>query len=144
MDYPDSGRFDRAWGGIASLGLALPIIWTGMQSRGGDLSSIVRWLATGPARLAGLDGLSNPGSSRKGRIMPGFDADFAVFDPTEYWTVSEVDLHFRHKLSPYLRAELQGKVLETWLRGERIFQRSDGRSLFANASTGRELRRNQQ
>ena len=31
------------------------------------------------------------------------------------------DLHFRHKLSPYLGAKLRGRVLETWLRGEQIF-----------------------
>ncbi|MFC5863053.1 allantoinase AllB [Acidicapsa dinghuensis] len=136
----ESGRFDRAWGGVASLGLALPVVWTGLQDFGGDLSSITKWLSGGPARLAGLDRSS--GASRKGRIAPGFDADFAVFDPDERWSVGEADLHFRHKLSPYVGANLRGKVLETWLRGERIFQQSNGTALFASVSTGQELRRN--
>ena len=51
----------------------------------------------------------------------GADADFVVFDPDTAWTVTEEDLHFRHKLSPYLGAKLRGRVQETWLRGERIF-----------------------
>jgi allantoinase len=139
---PDSGRFDRAWGGIASLGLALPIVWTGMQSRGGDLISVAKWLSSGPAHLAGLSAESNLFSQRKGRIAPGFDADFAVFDPGERWTVSEADLHFRHKLSPYIGAKLQGRVLETWLRSEKIFERGERGDSFASGSAGRELRRN--
>lgn len=141
---PDAGRFDLAWGGIASLGLALPIVWTGLQSRGADLLSIATWLSAGPAALAGLDGLPVSGAARKGRIAPGFDADFAVFDPDVQWTVSEADLHFRHKLSPYLGAKLKGRVQETWLRGERIFERSEVGDLFAAASTGRELRLDKQ
>lgn len=140
----ESGRFDRAWGGIASLGLALPIVWSGLQSRGGDLTSIAKWLSAGPARLAGFDGASAGGSGRKGSIAPGFDADFAVFDTEKRWIVSESDLHFRHKLSPYLGVSLQGRVVETWLRGERIFQRSVGETLFASCQAGRELRRRDQ
>ncbi len=30
MKRREEGRWDQAWGGIASLGLALPILWTGM------------------------------------------------------------------------------------------------------------------
>lgn len=51
----------------------------------------------------------------------GADADLVVFDPHAEWTVTRDDLRFRHKLSPYLGAELRGRVLETWLRGERVF-----------------------
>ncbi len=114
MKHREEGRFDKAWGGIASLGLALPVLWTAMQERGLPLEHIGQWMGTGPARLAGL-------VSRKGAIAEGADADFAVFDPEAQWTVSMGDLHFRHKLSPYLGAELQGRVLQTWLRGERIY-----------------------
>jgi allantoinase len=71
---------------------------------------------------------------RKGVIAPGADADFAVFDPEAKWTVTPSDLHFRHKISPYLGAELRGRVLETWLRGEPIFR--DG--AFLGAARGKE------
>ncbi len=68
-------------------------------------------------------------------LAAGADADFVVFDPEAEWTVSPEHLHFRHKISPYLGATLQGMVRETWLRGERVF--CDGQ--FANEPCGKEL-----
>jgi allantoinase len=124
----EEGRWDRAWGGIASLGLALPVLWTGMCKRGLDLEKIAGWMSAGPAHLAGLSG-------RKGAIAAGADADFVVFDPESTWTVSPADLHFRHKISPYLGAELRGIVRQTWLRGEAVFR--DGQ--FVGEPRGREL-----
>jgi allantoinase len=132
MKRRDEGRWDLAWGGIASLGLALPVMWTAMAHREMELSKgmerLAAWMSAGSARLAGLEG-------RKGALVAGADADIAVFDPEAAWTVSAENLHFRHKLSPYLGAELRGRVLETWVRGERVFSQ-DG---FAASPSGREL-----
>jgi allantoinase len=127
MKHRETGRFDEAWGGISSLGLALPVMWTAMQQRGLKLDRIGEWMAAAPARFAGLGG-------RKGAIAPGADADFAVFDPEATWTVTPDDLHFRHKVSPYLGAKLRGRVVETWLRGERIFCADK----FSDEARGRE------
>ena len=126
------GRWDLAWGGIASLGLALPVMWTAMRARGVKPERLSQWMAASPAKLAGLTG-------RKGTLAPGVDADVVVFDPDAVWTVTPADLHFRHKLSPYFGAELRGRVLETWLRGEPVFRA--GKSLpgdFIGAPRGRE------
>ncbi|MGC1423501.1 MAG: allantoinase AllB [Terracidiphilus sp.] len=118
MKHREEGRFDLAWGGIASLGLALPVMWTAMHQRGYNTNDaaqrIAKWMAAGPARLAGIYG-------QKGILDIGADADIAIFDPDTTWTVTESDLHFRHKISPYLGAMLRGRVEETWLRGQRIF-----------------------
>jgi len=95
MKRRPEGRWDLAWGGIASLGLALPVLWTGMNERGLPLERIAEWMAAGPARLSGLEG-------KKGALVPGADADFVVFDPDSKWKVAPEDLHFRHKISPYI------------------------------------------
>jgi allantoinase len=137
MKNRESGRFDTAWGGIASLGLALPVVWTGLHRRGGELELLARWLATEPARLAGLIG-------RKGALAVGCDADIVVFEPNVEWTVTEEELRFRHKLSPYLGARLRGRVLETYLRGECIFWRrglQGAGGLIDPQARGQELRR---
>ncbi|MGB8028742.1 MAG: allantoinase AllB [Terracidiphilus sp.] len=131
MKHRETGRWDQAWGGISSLGLALRVMWTAMQQRGIKLERIGEWMATTPARLAGLAG-------RKGAIAPGADADFVVFDPDTEWTVSSADLHFRHKLSPYLGAELRGRVFETWLRGEPVYREVGRAGRFVANARGRE------
>jgi allantoinase len=127
MKLRDEGRWDRAWGGIASLGLALPVMWTAMKQRGMSLADLVRWMAAAPAQLAGLAG-------SKGALVAGADADFVVFDPDATWTVATKHLHFRHKLSPYLGAKLRGRVLETWLRGQTVFREEE----FMSEAHGRE------
>jgi allantoinase len=127
MKRREEGRWDLAWGGIASFGLALPVLWTAMRKRGIALERIGEWMAEAPAQLADLAG-------QKGVIDAGADADFVVFDPEAGWTVTPADLHFRHKISPYLGVELRGRVRETWLRGEPIFR--DGQ--FLGEARGKE------
>jgi allantoinase len=130
MKRSDEGRFDKAWGGIASLGLALPVMWTAMKRRGIELERVGEWMAEEPAKLADLDG-------QKGVIDAGADADFVVFDPDEEWTVTESELHFRHKISPYLGARLRGRLRETWLRGEPVYREGE----FLGEARGREQAR---
>ena len=108
------GNFRTAWGGIASLSLALPVMYTEARSRGSGLAEIARWMAEGPAKLAGCH-------TRKGRIAAGYDADFVVFDTDSEFTVSEDRLHFRHRVSPYLGEKLHGVVKATYLRGEPVY-----------------------
>lgn len=111
-----SGDFTTAWGGIASLQLALPVLWTAARLRGASLSDIAKWLSENPAKLAGQ-------SQRKGRIAPGFDADLVVFDAEKAFVVSEEMIQHKHKVSPYICQELTGVVELTFLRGEQVYQR---------------------
>jgi allantoinase len=130
MKRLEEGNFKTAWGGIASLSLALPLMWTEASQRGFTLSDIVLWMAEGPAQLAGF-------SSRKGRIAAGYDADLVVFDPGAEFVVTEESLHYRHAVSPYLGETLRGIVKATYLRGKSVF--ADGK--FPGEHTGREYGR---
>ena len=135
----EEGSWDRAWGGICSLGLALPIMWTAMVRRGvgssAGLEHLAQWMSAAPARLAGLTG-------QKGALTAGADADFVVFDADAEWTISDDQLHFRHKLSPYVGAHVRGQVLETWLRGVQVYSRCEpvaGEDCFVGKPRGWEL-----
>jgi allantoinase len=107
-----TGDFRDAWGGISSLQLGLPAVWTAARERGHGLEDVVRWMSEGPARLAGLH--------HKGAIAPGRDADFAVLAPEETFTVDPAALHHRNRVTAYAGRTLHGVVRGSWLRGERI------------------------
>ncbi|HWB41579.1 MAG TPA: allantoinase AllB [Gemmatimonadales bacterium] len=110
------GDFLRAWGGIASLQLRLPAVWTGARARGHAPGRVVEWLCSGPARLAGLEG-------RKGVIAPGADADLVLWRPEAEFVVEESHLRHRHTLTPWLGRRLAGVVEATYLRGEPVYAR---------------------
>ena len=120
-DLKETGDFGSAWGGIASLQLGLPLVWTEARQRGHSLVDVVRWMAEGPARLAGL--------ARKGRIAPGYDADLTVFAPEAEFVVDPHRLAHRHPVTPYAGRELVGEVRGTWLAGAQISGEPTGRLL---------------
>jgi allantoinase len=107
-----TGDFADAWGGIASLQLGLPVVWTSARERGVGLVDVVRWMATAPARRVGLAG--------KGEIAVGADADLCVFAPDEPWVVDPARLHHKNPVSAYAGRTLTGTVRATWLRGRPI------------------------
>ena len=130
MKQMERGDFRSAWGGIPSVSLALSLMWTEASRRGFSLVDIARWMAEGPAQLAGLE-------ERKGRLAVGFDADMVVFDPKAEWSVTPAELHYRHAISPYLGERLTGKVLMTFLRGEWVYKQGS----FSCELGGREYTR---
>jgi allantoinase len=100
------GDFATAWGGISSLQLRLPVVWTGASARAVGFEILARWLALAPAELAGLD-------DRKGSIAVGKDADFVVFDPDGETVVRGDELAHRHPVTPYEGRRLRGRVVDT-------------------------------
>jgi allantoinase len=129
MKRLDDGTFKTAWGGIPSLSVALPVIWTEASERGFTLLDLARWMAEGPAKLAGCQ-------MKKGRITPGFDADFVIFDTEGEFVVTAERLYYRYPFSPYLGEKLRGIVKATYLRGKPVFL--DGE--FPGQPAGREFR----
>jgi allantoinase len=112
LKLSDTGDFAGAWGGIASLQLGLPVVWTNARERGIPLADVVGWMATAPAARVGLAG--------KGRIAVGADADLCVFAPDESWVVDPARLHHKNPVSPYAGHALTGAVRATWVRGEPV------------------------
>ena len=108
----DTGDFGVAWGGIASLQVALPAVWTHARARGFTLADVTRWMSAAPAALAGLD--------RKGGLTVGRDADLSVFAPDQQFVVDPAQLHHRNPITPYAGRTLTGVVRSTWLRGQEL------------------------
>lgn len=130
MKLRESGDFMNAWGGIASLQLRLPIIWTEARRRGFTLQDMTKWLCANPARQVSLQ-------TRKGAIAVGNDADLVVWNPDQQFTVAAEALHHRHKITPYEGEVLSGVVQKTFLRGRKIY---DG-GHFVDAPLGHMLLR---
>jgi allantoinase len=118
MKQQNTGDFMKAWGGIASLQLSLPAVWTQAQARGYSLTHIAKWMCEGPARLAGLE-------KKKGAIAVGRDADLLIWNSDAAFRVDPARLHHRHKLTPYAGSELMGMVETTFLRGKKIYERGE-------------------
>jgi allantoinase len=114
MKLRDRGDFLAAWGGISSLQLRLPLVWTEAQRRAHSLDDLNRWLCAAPAQLVGLQ-------NRKGKIAAGFDADLVIWNPKEQFEVAGQRLQHRHKLTPYEGKILSGVVEKTFLRGRKIY-----------------------
>jgi allantoinase len=113
MKAIDTGDFGSAWGGISSLQLSLPLVWTQAGSRGFGLEQVAAWMSAAPARLAGLTG--------KGRVAPGCDADFCVLAPDESFVAEPGQLQHKHPTTtPYAGRKLYGVVRATILRGQLV------------------------
>lgn len=130
MKQLESGDFMKAWGGIASLQFALPVLWTVAKARNFSITDIAKWLCEKPAELIGKQ-------RSKGRIEAGFDADLIVWDANKKFTVTEGIIQHRHKITPYLNHELYGVVEQTYLAGEKVYDQGQ----FVKLNAGKIIRR---
>jgi allantoinase len=128
--------FSRAWGGIASVQLSLPAVWTIASARGHTVNDLAAWMCRGPARIAGLE--------KKGEIDLGYDADLVIWDPDAEFAVDRATLVDRRGSTPYAGCSLRGTIARAYLRGKKIYEqgrlieRSMGRLLVkARVSTAR-------
>lgn len=114
MKCREEGDFMKAWGGISSLQLRLPVMWTEARRRGHTILELTEWLCDAPARLVGLGG-------RKGKLAVGYDADIVIWNPTEEFRVAPEMIHHRHQLTPYDGQQLSGVIQTTFLRGQKVY-----------------------
>lgn len=131
----ESGDFMKAWGGIASLQFALPVLWTAAKNRNCSVNDVANWLCQNPAKLIGRQGL-------KGQIAKDYEADIIIWDDTASFIVTEDIIQHKHKITPYLNEELSGVVEQTYLAGEKVFDNawpdnSFGRGKFLHLNKGK-------
>ena len=119
----DTGDFGAAWGGISSVQLGLPLVWTEARRRGHDLADVVRWMSSAPAALVDL--------GTKGGIRVGAAADLVAFAPDAVLVVDPARLLHRNPVSPYTGARLTGLVRSTWLAGTLVGTSGTGGRLLA-------------
>jgi allantoinase len=100
--------FFQIWGGIAGVQSTLAVLL--------EMSQVERVAAMTAANPAAHFGLA-----RKGRIEPGYDADFTLVDLGAEHTVTPESLFQRHGFSPYLGATFRGSVRRTVVRGRTVF-----------------------
>ena len=114
MKLREQGDFMKAWGGISSLQLRLPVMWTEANARGFTINQLAEWLCAAPARQVGL-------AAAKGSISVGGDADIVIWNPEREFLVAPEAIQHRHKLTPYAGETLRGLVEKTFLRGQMVY-----------------------
>ena len=125
----NAGDFFAAWGGVSSVGLGLPVLWTEGHDRGLTITDVVRLCCTNTAKQVGLQ-------DRKGELKVGMDGDVAVFDDQATWEVKRAELLFRNRISPYEGRKLKGMIKETWVRGTQVFSRGAKNAGFMGKAAG--------
>ena len=118
--WPEEKTTGSIWtdyGGVPGVELLLPTLYSEGVSKGRiSLERLVELTSGAPADFFGV-------AHRKGRLAPGFDADFTVIDEGATWTVRSEDLHNKNRYTPLEGLSLRGRVVQTWVRGTCVFRR---------------------
>lgn len=99
--------------GMLGLETALPVVWTVLGERLG-WDGVARVMSTNPARIAGLASHGQP-------LVAGAPANLTLVDPAATHTVDRDASLSLSRNNPWHGRELTGRVVATWLRGERTF-----------------------
>lgn len=110
----ESGNLVKAWGGISSLQLLLPALWSAAKNEGCTIQDIARWTSTNPASLLGLNTI--------GEIKKGMKANIVIWDPEQEYFVDVNELHHKNPCTPYHGFKLCGVVKTTYLNGIDIYR----------------------
>ncbi|GAX05323.1 allantoinase [Secundilactobacillus pentosiphilus] len=133
MKANPSNNIFEVWGGISGAQNNLDIFYdVAVKSGRLNLQQFVQLTAAGPAQLFGL--------KNKGQLRVGADADIALLDPDQSYTLQASDLFYKNPISAYVGRKINCRVTRTILRGKTIFELGRG---FDEQPTGRFLRNQQ-
>ena len=104
----------KAPSGIIGLETALALAVTNLV-KPGHLTMVQRLekMSLNPAKLYRFD---------KGSVAEGADADLVIFDENERWTVTEDDVASKSHNTPFIGAELYGRVKYTICGGRIVYE----------------------
>tara|TARA_Y100000590_G_scaffold26744_1_gene30114 strand:- start:3246 stop:4112 length:867 start_codon:yes stop_codon:yes gene_type:complete len=77
------------------------------------LETIIKALTSNPANILNID---------KGNLNVGNDADFCIVDINKPWIVKKENLYSKSKNTSIENKKLQGKVTNTFVKGEELFK----------------------
>jgi dihydroorotase len=109
-------EFSEAAFGISGFETALAGLLALVHTGKLPLATLVGALTERPARAWGLDA---------GTLEPGAPADLVIFDPDEEWTVDPARFASLGKNTPLAGVTLRGRVRQTWLGGQVVYDASD-------------------
>lgn len=129
-------NFKQIANGLPGLETRLPLLFDALVSKGRPefagrgLEAFVQLTGTAPAQLYNLPG--------KGTLLPGYDADIAIWDPRKTVTITDAAMHDRTGFTPFAGRAVTGWPERVLRRGEEIV--GDG-ALKAAPGSGRWLGR---
>jgi dihydroorotase len=103
--------FEEAASGAIGLETLLPAAMRLYHAGHIDLPTLWRALSLNPAKRLGL---------ASGRLAAGAPADLVLFDPDAPFVMDRFKLHSKSKNTPFDEAKMEGRVLGTWVAGNRI------------------------
>ena len=77
------------------------------------LETIIKALTSSPAKILKIN---------KGTLSVGSDADFCIVDLNKPWIVKKENLYSKSKNTSIENKKLQGKVMNTFVKGEELFK----------------------
>ena len=77
------------------------------------LETIIKALTSNPAKILKIN---------KGNLSIGSDADFCIVDLNKPWIVKKENLYSKSKNTSIENKKLQGKVMNTFVKGEELFK----------------------
>ncbi|WP_371169449.1 dihydroorotase [Aliiroseovarius sp. 2305UL8-7] len=108
--------FEEAASGAVALETLLPAAMRLVHAGLIDLPALWRALSLHPARRFGLPG---------GELTQGTPADLVLLDPDAPFVLDRFKLTSKSKNTPFDGARMQGRVLGTWVAGERVYGGGD-------------------
>jgi len=105
--------FAQAASGASGIETLLPLALELFHNESLKLSKIIECLTTNPAKILKIN---------KGSLSIGNDADFCIVDIYKPWVVKKENLVSKSKNTCIEGKKLQGKVLNTFVKGEELFK----------------------